>query len=140
MRALRVTLVVVGIFQLFFGVVFLVAPAGTAHTLGLGAPAPAWANWLLAMMAARFLGFAYGMFAAARDPRGRVGWINAMIGVQAIDWLATLGYLTAGTLTLAQVSTAAIAPPLFIAALVILHPSRRRIAAGTTRLAADPSR
>jgi hypothetical protein len=125
MKALRVTLVVIGIFQLFFGIVFLVTPTGTAKLLGLGEVAPSWANWLLAMMAARFLGFAYGMFGAARDPERRIGWINAMIGVQAIDWLATLAYLIAGTLTLIQVSTAAVAPPLFILALLVLHPRRR---------------
>src|SRR5690348_7945326 len=103
MRALRFTLVVIGIFQLFFGAVFLAAPAGMARLLGLGAVAPPWATWLLAMMAARFLGFAYGMFVAARDPRAGTGWINAMIVVQAIDWLATLGYLITGQLTLGQV-------------------------------------
>ncbi len=126
MRALRTALIVIGVFQLFFGLLFLISPAGAADLLHLGAPAPAWARWLLAMMAARFLGFGYGMFLAARDPRRRVAWIDAMIGVQAIDWLATLGYLATGTLSLAQVSTAAIAPPLFIAALLVLHPRRYR--------------
>src|SRR5437016_1729406 len=66
--------------------------------------------------------------AAARDPNGRVVWINAMIGIQAIDWLATLRYLFAGTLSLAQVTTAAVAPPLFILALLAFHPRRRRAA------------
>jgi len=112
MRNLRTTLTVIGVFQLFFGVVFLVAPAAAAQALRLGPAAPPWATWLLAMMAARFLGFGYGMFAAARDPRGRVAWIDAMIAVQAVDWIATLAYLGAGTLSLAQVTTAAVAPPL----------------------------
>ena len=49
-----------------------------------------------------------------------------MIGVQAINWLATLGFLATGALSLAQVSTAAIAPPLFLAALLVLHPRRHR--------------
>jgi hypothetical protein len=124
MRALRATLIVIGIFQLFFGVLFLAAPVTAAEVLHLGAVAPPWANWLLAMMAARFLGFGYGMFVAARDPHGRVAWINAMIGIQAIDWLATLGFVLTGTLSLAQVSTAAVAPPLFILALLVFHPRR----------------
>jgi hypothetical protein len=36
-----------------------------------------------------------------------------------------------GVLTLAQVTTAAVAPPLFIAALLVLHPRRRGSGART---------
>jgi hypothetical protein len=124
-KPLRVTLIVIGIFQVFFGALFLAAPATAAEVLRLGPAAPSWATWLMAMMAARFLGFGYGMFVAARNPAGHPAWINAMIGIQAVDWLATLGYLITGTLSLSQVTTAAVAPPLFILALMIFHPRRR---------------
>lgn len=122
MRALRVTLIVIGIFQLALGAAFLAAPSATAHLLGLHPAAPAWANWLFAMMGDRFLGYAYGMFAAARRPAAHRSWIVTMIVIQAIDWLATIGYLAAGQLTLHQVSTAAFMPVLFIAALLLLRP------------------
>ena len=131
MRNLRVTLIVIGVFQVFFGVVFLVAPSVAAAVLHLGTPAPPWVTWLLAMMAARFLGFGYGMFLAARDPHRHVAWIDAMVVIQAVDWIATLTVLATGVLTLAQVTTAAVAPPLFIAALLVLHPRRRGSAART---------
>jgi hypothetical protein len=124
MRALRVTLITIGIFQLVLGALFLAAPATTARLLGLQPAAPAWATWLFAMMAGRFLGYAYGMFAAARAPWARRTWINTMIVIQAIDWLATIGYLSAGQLTLRQVSTAAFMPVLFIAALLWFRPRR----------------
>ena len=42
MRGLRITLITIGIFQLSFGVVFLVAPTATAGLLGLRPAAPAW--------------------------------------------------------------------------------------------------
>lgn len=129
MKHLRTTLIVVGIFQLFFGVLFLIAPVASASLFTLEPAAPSWVNWLFAMMGARFLGYGYGMFAASRDPHGRVAWIDTMIAIQLIDWLATLGYLIAGELTIAQVTTAAIAPPLFIAALLWWHPRRSRFAA-----------
>lgn len=124
MRALRVTLITIGIFQLVLGVLFLAAPRETASLLGLTPAAPAWANWLFAMMAARFLGYAYGMFVAARDPRQHRTWIDTMIVIQAIDWLATLAYLTAGDVSLRQVSTASFMPALFIAALLRYRPRR----------------
>lgn len=124
MRALRVTLIITGIFQLLLGASFLVAPGMTTDLMGLSPAAPSWANWLFAMMAARFLGYAYGMFHAARAPRERVGWIDTMIVIQAIDWIATLAYLAAGSLTLSQVTTAAFAPVLFIGALLWFHPRR----------------
>ncbi|MEP7055829.1 MAG: hypothetical protein ABI912_11330 [Actinomycetota bacterium] len=122
MRRLRNTLIVIGIFQFFFGALFLLAPGPTASLLKLEPAAPSWANWLFAMMGARFVGYGFGMLAASRDPVGNVAWIDTMIGIQAVDWLATLGYLVAGELSLSQVTTAAIAPPLFIAALLIFHP------------------
>ena len=139
MRNLRTSLIVVGIFQFFFGILFLAAPVASASLFKLDPAAPAWANWLFAMMGVRFLGYGYGMFAAARDPLGRVAWIDTMIVIQAVDWLATLGYLIAGDLTLGQVTTAAIAPPLFIAALLIWHPRRTRSALSPSPVPA-PSR
>ena len=124
MRALRVTLIIVGGFQVVLGALFLAAPGAAAAAFGLRPAAPAWANWLFAMMAARFLGYAYGMFAAARSPRVHAGWIDTMIVIQAVDWAATLVYLNSGDLTLRQVSTAAFAPVLFIGALLWFHPRR----------------
>ncbi len=123
---LRLSLRVIAATQLVFGLVFLLPGPPVADLLGLRPAAPAWANWLLTMMAARFLGYAAGMFTAARAPHRHLAWINTMVVVQAIDWIATLTYLAAGSLDLHQVSTAAILPPLFIAALLWWHPGRDR--------------
>jgi hypothetical protein len=124
MRALRVTLITIGMFQLVLGALFLAAPRGTASLLGLAPAAPAWANWLFTMMAARFLGYAYGMFVAARDPQRHRTWIDTMIIIQAIDWTATLAYLATGDVSLRQVTTASFMPALFIAALLRYRPRR----------------
>jgi hypothetical protein len=123
---LRVSLYAIAVTQLVFGLVFLIPDQPVADLLGLRPPAPHWANWLLTMMAARFLGYATGMFAAARAPQRHLAWINTMIVVQVIDWVATVAYLAAGVLTLRQVSTAAILPPLFIAGLLWWNPGRDR--------------
>lgn len=45
-----------------------------------------------------------------------------MAGVQAIDWFATLFFLAAGVVTLAQVSTASVVPVLYIIAVVLAFP------------------
>jgi hypothetical protein len=120
-RLLSSTLWFIAIVQFVLGVAFIAAPEQAAHALGL-APAPGWANWLFGMMAARFLGFAYGMGVAARDPSGARSWIAAMVGVQAIDWVVTLKYLVLGQVTLAQVSTASFLPVLFVVALMAAMP------------------
>ena len=121
LRPLQVTLVVIATFQVLLGACFLVAPTGTAQLLGLPA-APGWTSWLFAMMAARFLGYGWGMVVAARDPIGQRSWIDTMTVVQAIDWLATVGYLAAGDVGLRNVTTAAVAPLVFVSVLLWFRP------------------
>ncbi|MBU6297062.1 MAG: hypothetical protein KGJ79_01370 [Alphaproteobacteria bacterium] len=117
-RLLSATLGLIALIQLILGAAFLAAPERTAQVLGLAA-APGWTNWLFGMMAARFLGFGYGMAVAARDPQGARSWIKAMIAIQAIDWFVTLKYLNAGAVTLAQVSTASFLPVVFVVVLTL---------------------
>jgi hypothetical protein len=106
------------------GVVFALAPTQFSSMLGLAA-APVWVYWMFWMFSARALGFAYGMFLAARDPVRHIHWIQAMIGVQAIDWLATMYFVLTGAVTLAQVSTASFLPLIFIAMLVKFYPRQQ---------------
>jgi hypothetical protein len=123
-RPLRITLYAIAAFQFALGALFVIAP-GQAHALfGLTPAEPAWADWLFAMMGARFLGFGYGMLVAARDPARHVAWINAMIAIQVVDWVATVSHLVGGSVQLSQVSTASFMPVLFVAALAWLHPRR----------------
>lgn len=122
-RTLRITLYVIAAFQFFLGAAFLVAPSATADAFGLPA-APGWTNWLFAMMAARFLGYGVGMVVAARDPHRHRAWIDTMIAIQVIDWIATVAHLVGGDVTLRQVSTAAFMPLVFVGALLVLRPHR----------------
>ncbi|NDY92719.1 hypothetical protein [Ideonella livida] len=113
---LRGTLWFIAVVQFVLGAGFTLAPAQMAQSLGLP-PVPGWAHWMFAMMGARFLAVGAGMLLAARDPWRHRAWLGAMIGIQAIDGLATWAYLWAGTVTLAQVSTASFLPVVFIALL-----------------------
>jgi len=122
MRLLRSTLAVIGVVQLMFGLIFILVPGQFATFFNLPS-APDWVNWLFAMMGARFAGYAVGMFLAYRDPQRHRSWIPIMIGIQAVDWLATIFYLLNGTVTLAQVATAPFLPLLFIVVLVWRFPS-----------------
>jgi hypothetical protein len=130
-RPLKATLFIIGVFQLALGVIFLIAPAGAATMLGLVPAAPGWVNWLFAMMAARFLGYAYGMFWAARHLDRTRTWIDTMIVIQTIDWIATIGYLVAGDVTIGQVTTASFMPAVFVALLLWFHPRRSETARST---------
>jgi hypothetical protein len=124
-RIFRPTLLVIAIVQTALGAVFLI-PGGFATALSLP-DAPAWTDWIFVMLAARCLGFGFGMFVAWRNPAGNQSWVTAMIGVQAIDWIGTISYLALGTVTLATVTTAAFLPLLFIAVLVVNLPNRPEI-------------
>lgn len=123
-RPLRVTLVFIGVVQLVLGAAFALAPARFGAMLGLP-ETPTWVYWMFCMFSARALGFAYGMFLAARDPARHIHWIQAMIGVQAIDWLATMYFVLSGVVTLAQVSTASFLPIIFIGMLVVFYPRQQ---------------
>lgn len=127
MRPLRITLVVIGIVQVFFGLPFVVAPG--VYNLALHLPnAPAWTSWFFVMGGARFLAMAYGMFLAARDPMKHVAWINAMIAIQALDWLGTMYAIGTGAISFAQATDAPFLPLIFIAALVIWYPRKAHMA------------
>jgi len=123
-RWLRVSLIVIGVSQLVFGALFLLVPSTAQHLFGLTPDAPAWARWLNAMLAARFIGYAAGMLVASRAPHRHVAWINTMIFIQLVDWVTTLFYLSTGDLTFRQVSTASFLPMVFVAPLLWWHPQR----------------
>ncbi len=129
---LRITLVVVGIAQIFFGIAFTFAPAKFSAILGLE-EAPQWAYWMFSMFGARAFAFAYGMFLARRDPIKHIHWIQAMIAVQVIDWLGTLYYLANGGITLSQVASASYLPLIFIVMLVVFYPREKADILTTSR-------
>jgi len=126
-RTLSFTLWFIAVVQIVLGLAFLFAPQATAQSLGLPG-APGWTNWLFGMMAARFLGFGYGMALAARNPAGSLHWIKAMVGIQAVDWLVTLYYLGLGAVSLAQVTTASFLPIVFVGLLLWCYPRNVRAA------------
>jgi hypothetical protein len=113
----KIVVGVIAAIQVVLGVLMIFAPAQFADFSGLS-EAPEWTAWLFAMFGARCLGYAVGLVAALRDPVANRLWLQTMIGIQAVDWIATLGYLAAGTVTIGQVKTAAIAPLFFIAVLL----------------------
>ena len=115
------TVQLISVIQLVLGVA-LIVPGVVPMALNLE-PAPGWVDWLFVMAGARSVGFAYGMFLAARQPERYRSWIQAMIGIQAIDWVGTIAYLVAGTVTIAQVTTAAFLPVAFVVVLVRSVPS-----------------
>jgi hypothetical protein len=126
-RTMSFTLRFIALVQLVLGVGFLMVPADMASLLGL-AVTPGWANWMFGMMAARFLGFGYGMLIAARQVAGNVAWLRAMVAIQLIDWAVTVKYLVSGAVTLAQVNTASFLPLVFVALLWWAWPRAPRAA------------
>ncbi|MBX3098865.1 MAG: hypothetical protein KF761_04730 [Salinibacterium sp.] len=121
--ALRITLGIIAAFQLAFGSLFLVAPLFYGDLIGLP-EAPAWVAWIFGLFGARALAFVVGMVLAIRDPQRYRSWIVAMIVVQVLDGIVTLGLVAQGVLTFAQVSTAGFMPIVFVVALALLFPRR----------------
>ena len=117
MRVMRAALITIGIIQILFGATLLVRPATLQTSLHLQPAAPAWVNYILAMSAARIIGYGIGMFVAARAPWRHRVWINTMIAIQAVDFIATAAYLANGVLPLGHVAAGLVLPWLWIAVL-----------------------
>ena len=118
---LKTTAAVIAVAQFGLGLGYLLAPAAFNGMLGLTV-APAWTAWPFAMLGARFLALGFGMLLVVRDPFANRGWVQAMVAVQALDWVGTMVYLLAGTVTLSQVATASFLPVVFIVGLVAGYP------------------
>jgi len=118
---LKATAYAIAAAQIALGSAYLLVPAGFDRLLGLST-APAWTTWPLQMSGARFLAFGFGMLLVARRPLAHRGWIQAMIAVQALDWISTVTNVARGTVALAQVGTASFLPLLFVAGLLIGYP------------------
>ncbi|MWC29168.1 hypothetical protein [Paenibacillus sp. MMS18-CY102] len=123
-NALKGTALFIGIVQIVLGMGYLFAPQAFHASVGLE-NLPDWAGWPMAMSGARFLLFGFGMILVFRNPLGNRSWVQAMIGVQLIDWIATIYYVATGVVTLSQVTTAAYLPILFIVMLLATHPRVR---------------
>lgn len=118
---LRLTAYVIAISQFVLGAAYLFGAERFNDLLDLS-DAPSWTQWPFATLGARYLAFGFGMVLVARNPTAHRSWIQAMILVQAIDWLATIASLSTGIVTLQQVTTASFLPLLFIAGLVVGYP------------------
>jgi len=129
----RLANILATVIQVVLGVIFIAFPAAFPPLLGLPA-APAWTDWIFAIFGARALGFAYGMAVSLTDLRRHASWLVGMIVVQAIDWIGTLLAVSAGKVTLAQVSTASFLPVVFILALAFELMRQRRLGSAAGEL------
>ncbi|MUT68301.1 hypothetical protein [Paenibacillus sp. NEAU-GSW1] len=123
-NVLKGTALFIAIVQIGLGLGYLFAPHAFHASVGLE-NLPDWAGWPLAMSGARFLLFGFGMIQVFRNPLGNRSWIQAMIGVQLIDWIGTIYYVASGAVTLSQVTTAAYLPILFIVMLLAAYPKEQ---------------
>lgn len=128
MRKLKILLIVIGVAQLILGAALLLAPSLFFTLMGLSAPA-ADNNFILGMLAARFIAYGIGMFAIARAPENNLFWINNMILVQAIDLASGLFYTANGTIGLSVSALPMFDATVFIVLLWLWRP-KAPVAAG----------
>jgi len=125
-RLLQGTSLGIALVQFFLGGAYLFAPAAFQASLGL-THLPAWAGWPLGMLGARFFALGFGMILVFLNPWANRGWIQAMIIVQAVDWLVVVANLVSGTVTLSQVAVAPVLPIVFIVCLLVTYPREHAV-------------
>lgn len=97
MTRLKILLWIVAISQLVLGALTLLAPGPFFVWMGLTVP-PADNNYMLGMLAARFLAYGLGFVVLARSAEPDPFWIRNMVLVQAIDFAAGLFYVATGVI------------------------------------------
>lgn len=97
MKKLSILLRLIGIVQIILGVGFLLFPAISIGLMGLSERQTD-TNYLLGMLAARFIAYGIGMFVIANNPTKNIFWIKNMILIQVIDLTVGLFYTINGTL------------------------------------------
>ena len=131
MRKLRILLRVIGIVQIVLGLGLLFAPAFFLEWMGLSVP-PTDVNYMLGMLAARFLAYGLGMFYVARAPEENIFWINNMILIQIIDLATGVFYTLNGTLSLVVSAFPMFNASVFIILLFLWRPKKDGLANSLT--------
>ncbi len=121
MRNLKVLSAVIGIVQIILGLGFLFAPTLMLGSMDITAPV-ADIDYILAMLAARFLVYGTGMFIILRDPLRHRFWIDGMIAIQAIDLAAGIFYTASGIIGIGTSGLAMFNAALFIILLLLWRP------------------
>ena len=114
---------VIGIVQIVLGLGLLFVPAFFLEWMGLSVP-PTDINYMLGMLAARFLAYGLGMFYVARAPEENIFWINNMILIQIIDLAAGVFYTLNSTLSLAVSAFPMFNATMFIILLFLWRPKK----------------
>lgn len=97
MTRLKILLAVVALSQLVLGALTLFAPGPFFAWMGLSVP-PADNQYMLGMLAARFLAYGIGFAMLARSAEPDPFWIRNMVLVQAIDFAAGAYYVATGVI------------------------------------------
>ena len=100
MTRLKILLLVVAVSQLVLGALTLLAPGPFFAWMGLTVP-PLDNNYMLGMLAARFLAYGVGFLMLARSAKPDPFWIRNMVLIQAIDFSVGLFYIATGAIGVA---------------------------------------
>ena len=98
-RLLRPLLILIGVVQLVLGVATALFPTVFFHRMGL-APPPPDNQYMLAMLASRFLAFGVVLLLVARNPTRHRLLLQLMLGIQLLDLTAGLVYTGLGIVDL----------------------------------------
>lgn len=97
MNRLKTLLYIVAVSQLALGALTLLAPGPFFAWMGLSVP-PIDNNYMLGMLAARFLAYGTGMIWLARQAEPQRFWILNMVFIQAIDFAVGAYYVATGVI------------------------------------------
>ena len=86
---------VIGLIQIVLGLLYLFTPDWLLAVMGHSLPERD-LHYPLAMLAARFLGIGIALMVFSRNPQQARSWMQAMVGIQAVDLAAGLFFTLTG--------------------------------------------
>ena len=125
LKALKVTMIVWGVFHIILGLAFIFVPEELGEMFGYTEEGP---EYMLSFLASLGVGMiAPGVFVivAARDPVKHILWVKFAILCAVLTLVVELYSVIQGYVTFDQAMMSIILPAVFAAALLVFYPWRR---------------
>jgi hypothetical protein len=123
LKALKVTMIVWGIFGILFGLAYILVPEELGTMMGYER-GPAYVPYMLAGLAGAFISISVFIIIAARDPLRHINWVKFAILYCSLGLVLGLYSIFRGYVNFDQAGMGIISQAIFTVAFLVFYPWR----------------